>query len=261
MSHLLVTHLPDKLTQCCHNPRMINQSQKILGLIPARGGSKSIPEKNIALLNGVPLIGYTIQAAKAAQLSHVIVSTDSQNIADSASQLGAEVPFVRPAELAQDNSGAVGVIEHAIDFFQGEQTEFDFIVYLQPTSPLRTTEDIDQAVGTIRHSDADSLVSIMDVPHQFTPGSLMLEAIDDGKNWVSHANEEQQPLTRQEKKQYVARNGPAILITRPKTIKKYGNLYGEKILSYKMPRSRSVDIDEQADLEYAEWLIQQNKTL
>ena len=121
--------------------------KKILGLIPARGGSKGIPDKNIVLLNDKPLIAYTIQAAhKAVSLSQFIVSTDSQSIATVAKKEGAEVPFIRPGNLAQDNSGAVGVVQHAIDFYRQPETIFDLIVYLQPTSPLRSHQDIDTAI-------------------------------------------------------------------------------------------------------------------
>jgi len=115
---------------------------------------------------------------------------------------------------------------------------------------LRTHEDIDTAIALITQSDADSLVSVMDVPHQFGLESLMVEEENRVKPVVDST-----ALTRQEKKQYVARNGPAILITRPETILTYQNLYGERIASYKMPTNRSTDIDSSEDLEYVSWLL------
>ncbi len=229
----------------------------ILGLIPARGGSKGIPNKNIVDLNGQPLIQYTIQAAtNSTLLSQAIVTTDDQTVANIAQNVGADVPFLRPAELATDRSGALGVIEHAIEYFKSQQQTIDYIVYLQPTSPLRTTDDIDQAIDIMTNSKADSLVSTMDVPHQFGFESLMVEEAHSESKFVSHAVSKENNFRRQEKRQYVARNGPAILITTPNTIKKYGSLYGEKIVSYKMPANRSADIDDLDDLEYISWLMQ-----
>ncbi len=232
---------------------------QVLGLIPARGGSKGIPDKNIIDLNGKPLIEYTIQAARhSAHLSNVVVSTDSSKIASVAQSIGANVPFVRPKELSHDSSGAIGVIEHAIEYFKETGHFFEYIAYLQPTSPLRTAQDIDNAINIAIDTNADAVVSVMDVPHQFGLESLMIEEASTKEHWVSPALTNQ-PLRRQEKPHYVARNGPAIVITKPETIKQYGNLYGEKTASYKMPTNRSADIDNSDDLEYVQWLMQKNK--
>ena len=233
---------------------------QVLGLIPARGGSKGIPNKNIIDLNGKPLIEYTIQAARHSQhLSNVVVSTDSPKIASVAQSVGANVPFIRPAEFSSDSSGAISVIEHAIEYFKETGHIFEYVAYLQPTSPLRTTQDIDKAINIAINTNADSVVSVMDVPHQFGLESLMIEESSSGESWVSSAIQSDQALRRQDKPQYVARNGPAIVITKPETIKQYGNLYGESIASYKMPANRSTDIDNIEDAEYVRWLMQKNK--
>ena len=235
---------------------MSKTTPRILGLIPARGGSKGIINKNIVKLNDQPLIAYTICAAKQSSfLNDIIVSTDSQQIADIALEFGAKIPFLRPSKLATDSSGAVGVVEHCIDFFKANQHVFDYIVYLQPTSPLRSADDIDQAINVILQSDADSLVSVIDVPHQFGIESLMTEQSDSQEKWLTPISDDN-AFSRQKKPHYVARNGPAILITKPETIKQFGNLYGNKIASYKMPIHRSIDIDGPEDLDYASWLIQ-----
>ena len=228
----------------------------ILGLIPARGGSKGIPNKNIIELAGKPLINYTITAAVSSdKINDVVVSTDSQTIADIAQSAGADIPFLRPAEFASDKSSAVEVIIHAIDFYAAQDRTFDYIVYLQPTSPLRTTLDIDNAIKQLLLSDADSLVSVMDVPHQFGLDSLMVE-----ENGFVHAAKTASDTTRrQEKTAFVARNGPAIVITKPSTVKAYNNLYGEKISAYKMPANRSADIDGVDDLDYIAWLLQKQQ--
>jgi CMP-N-acetylneuraminic acid synthetase len=234
-------------------------NKKILGLIPARGGSKGIPNKNIIDLNGKPLINYSINAAKESDfLTKLIVSTDSKEIADIAQLAGANIPFLRPETLSTDSSAALGVIEHAIDYFASIGEAFDYIVYLQPTSPLRTKEDIDQAIIIMRNSDADSLVSVTDVPHQFGVESLMVEDMNSNEKWVSPLANNQvtkNALRRQEKPHYVARNGPAIVITQPNTIKQFGNFYGNKVASYKMPANRSADIDNIDDLDYVSWLM------
>ena len=222
-----------------------------MALIPARGGSKGIPDKNLYPVNGKPLIAYTIVTAKASSwLDCVIVSTDSDAISKTAKEYDAEVPFMRPAELAADDSGAKEVIEHAIMHYENQGVEFDLIVYLQPTSPLRTTEDIERAIQMMSEGNADSLVSVVDVPHQFGLESLMIE--EDG---LLKAAVEGNQFRRQDKVHYVARNGPAIVITRPETIKNSNSIYGDSVLSYKMPPRRSVDIDDIDDINFVEWLM------
>ena len=222
----------------------------ILGLIPARGGSKGIPRKNLYPILGKPLIAYSIEAAQQSRLlTHVVVSTDDDEIADEANRMGARVPFMRPSEFAGDQSNAFGVIQHAVDFYRQSGIEFELLVYLQPTSPLRDAQMIDDCITLMMASDADSLVSVMDVPHQFSPDSQM----QAHQGYVKPVTGKVGRLRRQEKTQYVARNGPAILITRPSTLIDTQSLYGERILSYKMNRLDSMDIDEADDI----WLVEQ----
>lgn len=223
----------------------------ILGLIPARGGSKGIPKKNLYPILNEPLIRYTIDPAlQSDYLSNVIVSTDSDEIAQVSRDLGAEAPFIRPKDFANDHSSALDVVVHAIDFYRKQGIEFELIVYLQPTSPLRTTKVIDECIKMMADSDADSLVSVMDVPHQYSVDSQMYD-VDGyleplGENGIGR-------LRRQEKVNYVARNGPAVLITRPNTIERFQSLYGTKTLSYKMEKLASLDIDDLDDV----WFVEQ----
>jgi len=126
------------------------QDKKILAVIPARGGSKRVPKKNIKLLAGKPLIAYTIEAAKNSPIiDKVIVSTDSSEIAEVAKQYGAEVPFMRPEELSGDTVSDHPVILHALDYLKNEGQNFDYVLYLKPTAPFRTTEDIEEAIKTL----------------------------------------------------------------------------------------------------------------
>ena len=139
-------------------------TKKILGIIPARGGSKGIPKKNIAQLSGKPLIAYTINAAlKSKLLTKVIVSTDDKKIADIAKEYGCEVPFIRPESLSGDDVLTYPVLKHAIEFLQENNHEkYDAILLLQPTSPFRSSKDIDNAINLLS-KDVDCVISISNV--------------------------------------------------------------------------------------------------
>ena len=219
-------------------------------LIPARGGSKGLPGKNLAELAGKPLIAWTIEAALTSGcFDRVIVSTDSENIRAIALDFGAEVPFVRPAKLANDTATACEVLQHA---FKMMGNSYEICCYLQPTSPLREANSISNAMSKFAGADADSLVSVMQVPHQFTPGSVM-ELSGDYLKPLEKSNSG--VFRRQDKPELYARNGPAILVTRKSNFSQYKDLYGNIILSFEMGSRESVDIDSQDDLDYAEWLL------
>jgi CMP-N,N'-diacetyllegionaminic acid synthase len=228
----------------------------ILGVIPARGGSKGIPRKNLTSLAGRPLIAYTFEAAlTASSLSRVIITTDDPEIADFARQSGVEVPFIRPADLAADDTPALPVIQHAVHHLdEQENWRADVVVYLQPTSPLRRAQHIQEAVSLLLENEADSVVSVMEVPHHFNPLSVM--KMDEGR-LVSFYKQEGSvgPLRRQDKPRVFARNGPAILATRRAVLMEQGTLYGARTLPYLMDAVDSVDIDTPFDLEWAAFLL------
>jgi CMP-N,N'-diacetyllegionaminic acid synthase len=220
---------------------------EIVGIIPARGGSKGIPGKNLAPLCGRPLIAYTFEAAASSRtLTRVVLSTDSEAIAEVGRAHGIDVPFLRPAHLAADDTPMIGVLRHAIDAIQPRP---DVVVLLQPTSPMRRAEHIDTAVDLLIDSGADSVVSVTAVPHQFTPGSLMrVEAgrlVPDGGPGATR---------RQDKPLLYARNGPAVVVTREAVIRS-GRLYGDHTRPFVMSRAESIDIDEPLDLVFAETLL------
>ncbi len=221
-----------------------------LGLIPARGGSKGLPGKNLAVLRGKPLISYTIEAALGCRrLDRVIVSTDSEDIASVARRCGAEVPFMRPSGISGDTSTALEVMCHATEFFCHHRPLT--IVYLQPTSPLRTSGDIEAAIDLHELNDADTVVSVVPVPHQFGIRAQM--RIEDGKI-VPASTMGAEPLLRQEKEQYFARNGPALLLCRVDTVLPKGDFYHAalKVVPMKMPHERSLDIDTPWDMRMVE---------
>ena len=226
---------------------------KILGLIPARGGSKSIPRKNIALLHGKPLIAYTCEAAlKSTFLNRIMVSTDDKEIADVANKYGIEAPFLRPHELARDESGMREVIIHTLDFLEkSEQYVPEIIALLQPTSPLRTAHHIDAAIALLQKSGADCVVSVTEVPHQFIPTSLMVLENERLKPYQKGPPF----LRRQDKPRMYARNGPAILAFRRESFLKNKNFYEGDVHPFVMGPEESIDIDTPFDFELAEYFL------
>jgi CMP-N,N'-diacetyllegionaminic acid synthase len=213
----------------------------VVALIPARAGSRG---KNLWLLAGKPLVAWTIEAAHASStLTRTVVSTDSEEVAAVARRLGAEV-LTRPAELARDETPTRDVIVHAL----GELGGCDVIVLLQPTSPLRRPEHIDESVRMLLNTGADSVLSVVEVPHQYRPVSLM--AIEDGRLTPLAADA---PTRRHDKPVVYARNGPAVFALRPNRLGE--PLYAGDCRPYVMDPRDSVDIDEPSDLELAELLV------
>jgi CMP-N-acetylneuraminic acid synthetase/2-polyprenyl-3-methyl-5-hydroxy-6-metoxy-1,4-benzoquinol methylase len=229
---------------------------KVLGVIPARGGSKGVPRKNLSLVAGRPLLAYTVDAAHASRhLARVIVSTDDPAIADAARALGVEVPFLRPAELASDDAPMLPVLQHALQKMARNGFAADAVVLLQPTSPLRRAEHIDGAIKLLRASGADSVVSVVEVPHQFSPVSVMSL---DGDRLRPYADG---PLLtrRQDKPKVFARNGPAVLAVRADVIAA-GSLYGHDCRPLVMTAADSVDVDSEEDLAAAEVRLKPDTT-
>jgi CMP-N,N'-diacetyllegionaminic acid synthase len=216
----------------------------IIGLIPARGGSKGIPRKNLASLGGKPLVAWTIEAALGSeQVSRTVVSTDDSEVADVARALGAVV-LDRPPDLAGDGTPMSEVVAHA----QRELAPETALVLLQPTSPLRTSRHVDEAVERLLASGADGVVSVVEVPHRYGSSSLMRL---DGDRLVRL--DETAYAGRADKPVLYARNGPAILALAAGRIG--DDLYAGDLRPYLMDAADSVDVDEPFDLELAEFLL------
>jgi CMP-N,N'-diacetyllegionaminic acid synthase len=216
----------------------------VIGLIPARGGSKGIPRKNLASLGGKPLIAWTIAAALGSErVERAVVSTDDSEIADVSRGLGADV-LERPAELAGDDTPMSDVVSHAVRELAPETA----LVLLQPTSPLRTSHHVDEAVERLLASDADGVVSVVEVPHRYASASLMRL---EGDRLVRL--DETPYGSRADKPVLYARNGPAILALRAGRIG--ADLYAGDLRAYVMDAGDSVDVDEPFDLELAEFLL------
>ncbi len=224
---------------------------KILGLIPARGGSKGVPGKNIKLLAGKPLIAYSIEAAKQSHLSKVIVSTDDESIEEIALRFGAEVPFLRPADLASDTAKSLEVAKHAlIAMEQIDGVRYDAIMLLQPTAPFRSTSDIDNALELLsKNPHADSVISVVDVEGHHP---ARMKYIENGRLVDPPFCEAYENQNRQELQPMYIRNG-AIYLTKRDTLLS-GSYKGKSCMALVMPQHRSCNIDTLHDFDYAEWV-------
>ena len=222
----------------------------MIAIIPARGGSKGLPGKNIKDLNGKPLIAYTIEAAlKSKYITDVIVSTDDQDIYNIALDFGAKDTFLRPAELAQDSSLAIDNYNYTSDRLEKEfGYKINSFVVLQPTSPLRKVEDIDGAIELFIEKQAESVISYCEEHHPIA----WHKYIDSNGKLIS-VLENDALKNRQDIETSYYPNG-AIYIFNSELIKS-GRYYSNKTYPYIMPRSRSVDIDTIEDFEYALFLM------
>jgi CMP-N-acetylneuraminic acid synthetase len=229
-------------------------AQAVLGVIPARGGSVGIPRKALVPLRQRPLLAYTADAAReSSRLTRTIVSTDDAEIADVARTLGLDVPFMRPAALAAAETPMLPVLQHALTAVRATGTAFDIVVLLQPTSPLRTGRHIDEAVALLEASAADAVVTVVAVPHQFNPVSVMRLEGDRLQPFLGSGGGTA-PLRRQDKPAVLARNGPAVLAVRSAVLDA-GSLYGADCRPLLMADEDSIDVDTPWDLALAEFVL------
>src|SRR3972149_11481592 len=228
---------------------------KILAFIPARAGSKRIPNKNIKHLNKKPLIVYTIEAAKKSKyINRIVVSTDSEEIANVAKKYGAEVPFLRPESISQSDSTEMQFFEHALDWFtENEDYEPDLIVLLYPTTPFRKTESIDEAIEEIlKHPEADSLRSVkLCSEHPYK-----MWVIEDGylKPFVKGKDPNVHTLSYHLLPAVYIQNA-SIYITRPTTIRNKKSPTGDIIIPFAMDEMESIDINNPIDFKFAEMFL------
>ncbi|MBU0596315.1 acylneuraminate cytidylyltransferase family protein [Candidatus Bipolaricaulota bacterium] len=224
----------------------------VLAVVTARGGSKGIPGKNIRCVAGKPLIAWTLDcAARSERVGRILVSTDSEAIADVAREWGAEVPFLRPEELAQDDSPHVPVLLHALDWLQRNE-DFcpDHVLLLQPTSPLRSTQDIDGAIALAAEKGADAVVSVSEA---LSHPRYLRSVAEDGR-LLSPDCEEGEYLPRQSLRPAYVLNG-AIYLVRSTVLRERETFYTERTYAYVMPQERSLDIDSPWQLHLADVLL------
>lgn len=225
---------------------------KVLVVIPARGGSKSIPDKNLVALGGKPLITYTIDVAQAVEtVDRLIVSTDSERIADVARSYRAEVPFLRPAELAQDETPGINPLIHAVQWLQeNEGYEADYLLCLQPTSPLCSKEDVEHAIDVAVRRGADAVVSVAPVQHH----PYRMKTVDPEGRMNDFVPVADTAARRQDLPPVYALNG-AIYLIRHKVLVTRQTWQTDQTYAVVMPPERSIDIDTYLDLMLAECLL------
>lgn len=235
----------------------VKNSSRILALIPARGGSKRLPRKNVLDLRGKPLIAWTIEAAlHCSAIDEVCVSTDDPEILDVSRKYGAKVPFVRPAGLAADTATSVQVAEHALAYYECvKRIPYDILIFLQPTSPLRTAGDIEGALALYFEKNARNVVSVCETDHS----PLWCNTLPPNGSLKGFLRPDLKKVRSQDLPTYYRVNGSIYIIDtgefrREKEFFLEGDAY-----AYVMPKERSIDIDNSMDLLIAETLMDSAK--
>ncbi len=227
--------------------------KKILAIIPARGGSKRLPNKNILELNGKPLIAYSIEAAnKSRYIDKVILSSESSEICSVAKCFNADVPFVRPHELAEDETRSIDVVIHAINALE---EEFDDVILLQPTSPLRTTEDIDRAIEVHYEKEAISTIGVCEMEHS----PLWANTLDESLSMENFLDDKYNNARSQDLPTYYRING-AFYMSRVSSVLKNETFFVKRdIFAFLMSQEDSVDIDTKLDFIVAQAILKERE--
>lgn len=225
----------------------------VLGIIPARGGSKSIPKKNIRLLADKPLIAHTIEVAKECKmLNRTVVSTDDSEIAEVAKKYGGDVPFIRPDNLSLDDTPMVPVLQHAVAFIENkDNVHVDVVVLLDPTSPFRRVEDIEACIKKIDRDNADSVVTVCEVEHN--PYFVMMEL--NGDKLIPLIKSDKAVTRRQDAPDVYRLNATVYAIKRDVLINE-NKIITDNTMAVIMPQELSAHIDHEIDFEFVEFLIE-----
>lgn len=222
----------------------------ICAIVPARGGSKGVPRKNLRLVAGRSLLALAIESARGARLvDRVIVSTDDEEIASVAREEGADVPFMRPASLASDDAPAQPVIEHAIGCIEQRDGAVDAVVLLQPTSPLRRADHVDEALRLFRDSGTESVVSVCELEHSPYWAYRL-----DGECLTPFAVDQELNRARRQLLPTLYRPNGAIYVMSRRLVMEERLVIGPMARPYLMSRRDSIDVDDELDLELADWL-------
>jgi len=226
---------------------------KYIALICARGGSKGLPGKNIKLLDGVPLIGWSINTAKQiSRVSRIVVSTDSDEIADIALQYGAEVPFMRPEELAQDNSPEWLVWRHAINYLESHDNEnIDAIIVLPATAPLRSVDDVNSCIDMFEKFDTDSVITVSEASR-----SPYFNMVVNNNGYSSLVNQPKSQVARRQDAPEVFDMTTVAYVVDANFVKNHNGIFEGKVKSVVVPKQRAVDIDDLMDFRMAELILE-----
>lgn len=225
---------------------------KVLGIITARGGSKGIPRKNLAVLAGHSLLAHTARSALASRLARVVLSTDDEEIAAHGRSLGVDVPFLRPPELARDETPTIPVLQDVVRRLETGGERFEAIFTLQPTNPLRLASDIDGAIDLLAATGADSVIGFADVGERHPARMKMAGA--NGQMLDPPFAESFEGLRRQDLPRYYLRDG-AVYLTRRDVLMEQNSIKGQDCRGWLIPAERALNIDEPFDLELAEFLL------
>lgn len=229
---------------------------KILGIIPARGGSKGVPRKNIKLLGNKPLIAFTIKSALESEyLSRFLVSTDDQEIADVSIELGAEVPFLRPPELAGDSTPTLPVLQHALEYFSSKGITYDAVCILQVTSPFRSNGLIDACIQKFITSGADTLISVKKVPDHYNPHWIFEET---GNNFFKISTGEKHIIPRRQELPDTFYRDGMIYLVKSNLILQDNTLFGDKVTAFPT-EGENINIDTMDDWRLAETFLTKNQ--
>lgn len=224
-------------------------SQEVLAIVPARSGSKGIPGKNLRLLGGKPLLRYAAEAARASGVvDRIVLTTDSEEIAAAGRELGLDVPFLRPPELARDDTPMLPVIEHAVSAVEAGGWVPELVLILQPTAPLRTGSHLARAIELLRASGATSVVSVVPIPQHYSPSYAM--KIVDGK-LRTFLPEGPDVVRRQDAEPAYSRDGTVYAVRRDVIVDRH-DIYGDDCLPLVLDPSESVNLDTPEDWAEAE---------
>ena len=257
MSHTVVT-MQNKEESIGFEASIVLPQKRIIAIIPARAGSKRLPGKNTKDLCGKPLFEWSIEAAlQCSSISKTLVSTDCQDTAALAKSMGADAPFIRPADLAGDTVASIDVVLHALTYLENNGQEFDYVILLQPTSPLRTTQDISQAINQLNEQQAAAIISVCECEHS----PLWTNTLDhhgDMTNFLVGGSENN--TRSQDLPTYYRLNG-AIYIANVSALREQKNFFlTERVFAYTMAQQHSIDIDSAIDFKLAELLLSERLT-
>jgi CMP-N-acetylneuraminic acid synthetase len=231
----------------------MHKGKTFLAIIPARGGSKRLPRKNVLELADKPLIAWTIEAALGCPfLDEVMVTTDDDEIAKVARLYQASVPFLRPADLATDSAASFDAIKHAIDFYKHDLArEFDFVVLLQPTSPLRSASNISEAIEILTEKNADAVISVCESEHSM----FWMNTLPVDKSLTKFLSDKVKNHRSQDIPKSYRLNGAIYICKSSRLIEEKSFFIEDNIFAYVMDKKKSVDIDDSDDFNYASYLV------
>lgn len=227
---------------------------RVVGIVTARGGSKGIPGKNVRLLRGKPLLQYTAEAALASRgLNRVILSTEDEQLATIGRSCGLEVPFLRPAELARDDTPTLPVLQHAVGELERQGDRYDAVCLLQPTNPLRSADDIDGCIAQLENSGADAVVTVLPIPAKHNPHWAYFQTSD---GYLRLSTGETNPIPRRQDLPPAFHREGSVYLTRRDVLMEGNSLYGKLLTGYVLDADRCVSIDDLADWARAEQLLE-----